>query len=122
MTTAPALPEGFITWEDLKQQVDAARTPEQRRAYNDADADADAQIALAELVYTMRTQAGITQTELARRMGTTQPFVSDLERGGRAPTVATLNRVARATDHRLKLVIEPTGCPTDVSTVADGLP
>lgn len=100
-------PEGFVSFDDLKNEVDASYTPAQYVEYTEAKSEVDAQIALAELVYTMRTQAGISQTELARRMGTKQPFVSDLERGGRTPTVATLNRVARATGNRLRIVVEP---------------
>ena len=103
----PAYPEGFITWEDLKVEVDAGRTPERRQAYADAGPEADAQIELAELVYRMRTEAGISQAELARRMGVRQPFVSQLERGGRNTTLATLNRVAEATANRVRLVVEP---------------
>ena len=60
-------------------EVDASYTDAQRQEYADAEADADTQIALAELVYKMRTEAGISQTELARRMGARQPFISDLE-------------------------------------------
>jgi ribosome-binding protein aMBF1 (putative translation factor) len=101
------VPEGYILWEDLKREVDAARTPEERREYEEAGPEVEAQIMLAELVYKMRTEAGISQTELARRMGISQPFISDIERGGRTPTVATLNRIAHATDHRLRLVAEP---------------
>jgi ribosome-binding protein aMBF1 (putative translation factor) len=102
------IPDGYIRWEDLKAEVDASYTPEQRREYDEAGPEVEAQIMLAELVYTMRTRAGISQTELARRMGVRQPYVSDLERGGRTPTLVTLNRVAHATGNRLRLVLEPT--------------
>lgn len=101
------VPAGYVDFDALKADVDASYTPEQRQAYADADADAETQIALAELVYQMRTQAGISQSELARRMGTRQPFISDIERGGRTPTVATLNRIAHATGNRLRLTAEP---------------
>jgi len=96
----------YIDYETLKAEVDNTYTSEQRREYTDAEIDADTQITLAELVYQMRTGAGMSQAELARRMGARQPFISDLERGGRTPTVATLNRVARATGNRLRLIPE----------------
>ena len=105
MTTTP--PTGYMDLDDLRAEVDASYTEEQRQEYVDADADAETQIALAELVYRMRTEAGISQSELARRMGSSQPFISDLERGGRTPTVATLARVARATGNQLRLTAEP---------------
>ncbi len=60
------LPDGFMTFDDLKNEVDASYTPDQRKEYDDDDSDAETQITLAELVYQMRTQAGISQSELAR--------------------------------------------------------
>ncbi|MCI1749087.1 MAG: helix-turn-helix domain-containing protein [Acidipropionibacterium sp.] len=101
------IPDGYIDFDDLRAEVDASYTPEQRKEYEDAGSDAETQIELAELVYKMRTEAGISQAELARRMGTRQPFISDIERGGRTPTVATLNRIAHATGNRLRLTVEP---------------
>ena len=105
--TQAVVPDGYVLWEDLRRQADASYTPEQRREYEDAAADAEAQIMLAELVYKMRTEAGISQAELARRMGTGQPFISAVEHGGRTPTIATLNRIAHATGNRIRLVAEP---------------
>jgi transcriptional regulator with XRE-family HTH domain len=50
----------------------------------------------AELVYNLRDRAGLTQAELARRMGTTQSSIARIESGGSLPTVGMLARVARA--------------------------
>jgi len=55
------------------------------------------------LVRRARTDAKLTQAELARRLGTSQPAVVKLERPGANPTVRTLDRVLRATGHRLEL-------------------
>jgi transcriptional regulator with XRE-family HTH domain len=43
-----------------------------------------------------RADQGLSQTAVARRMGTTQSAVSDLERSGSDPRVSTLMRYARA--------------------------
>ncbi|MCL2471430.1 MAG: helix-turn-helix domain-containing protein [Propionibacteriaceae bacterium] len=99
--------QGFIKWHDLKAEVAESRTPEQHREYDEAGPEVEMQIMLTELIYKMRTDAGISQTELARRMGVRQPYISDLERGGRTPTLLTLSRVAEATGNRLRLVPEP---------------
>lgn len=98
---------GFIDLADLRAEVDATYTDAQRLEYDLAESDAEMQIALAELVYKLRTEAGISQSELARRMGARQPFISEIERGSRTPTVATLNRIAHATGNRLLLATEP---------------
>jgi len=91
-------------WEDVLQRRLDAMTPEERRAYDEYDAEAEAQIRVAELVFEMRRKAGLTQTELARRIGTKQPYVSAVESGGRSLTVATLIRLAKATGN--KVIIE----------------
>jgi ribosome-binding protein aMBF1 (putative translation factor) len=101
------IPAGFVAWEDLKAQEAATRTPAQQREYDEAGPEVDAQMMLTELVYRLRTQAGLSQAELARRMGVRQPYISELEHGGRTPTVATLNRLAYATGNRLVLTTEP---------------
>lgn len=97
----------YVSLDVLKAQVDASYTDEERQEYLAAQEDAEIQIQLAELIYKLRTEAGISQTELARRMGSRQPFISALERGARTPTVATLNRIAYATGQRLLLATEP---------------
>lgn len=52
---------------------------------------------LGQLVYDLRTEAGLTQTQLAERMGTTQSVVSRLEEGGGASNrLDTVRRLADA--------------------------
>ncbi|MFF3097831.1 helix-turn-helix transcriptional regulator [Streptomyces cyaneofuscatus] len=51
---------------------------------------------LGQAVYDRRVALGLSQTELARRAGMTQPQVSKLELGGTVPTVPLLARLARA--------------------------
>lgn len=43
-----------------------------------------------------RIAAGLTQAQLAERLGTTQSAIARLEGGGRLPTVDTLYRLAQA--------------------------
>jgi transcriptional regulator with XRE-family HTH domain len=57
----------------------------------------------ASLLKDARRQAGLTQTELARRMGVSQAAVAKLERPGANPTVDTLDDALWATGHRLTL-------------------
>ncbi len=49
-----------------------------------------------ELVLRLRTEAGLTQAELAQRMGTTQSAIARIEGGGSRPTLETLERLAAA--------------------------
>jgi len=57
----------------------------------------------AVLLKAARRQAGLTQAELARRMGVSQAAVAKLERPGANPTVNTLDDALWATGHRLVL-------------------
>ncbi|NXY97971.1 helix-turn-helix transcriptional regulator [Streptomyces sp. BR123] len=60
---------------------------------------------LGQAVFDRRRDLGISQTELARRAGMTQPQVSKLELGGTVPTVPLLARLARAMDSELRLTL-----------------
>ena len=81
----------------------ATMTPDERARFDAAEAEEEARLQLAELVYAARTRAGLTQTELARRMGTQQSVISAIENGGQVPSVSTLWRIARALDLRLTI-------------------
>ena len=57
------------------------------------------------LIRDARRGAGLTQVELARRLGTTQPVISRWERGGDEPRLSTLERILRACGQRLVLTL-----------------
>ncbi len=88
-----------ITLDELR----AKYAPEDRDEYNRAYAVATLAGQLAELVYRLRTRAGLTQTELARRMGTTQSSIARIESGGSLPTLGMLARLAHATGSPLRI-------------------
>jgi transcriptional regulator with XRE-family HTH domain len=56
------------------------------------------------LIRDARRAAGLTQAELAARLGVSQSAIAKLEREGSNPTVETLDRVLRPTGHRLQLI------------------
>jgi ribosome-binding protein aMBF1 (putative translation factor) len=99
--------DGYRDYDEVHEELLAGFTAEQRAEYDAAAIEADAAIELAEIVYNMRTRAGLSQTELANRMGARQPFISAIERAVRTPTVATLQRIADATGNRIKLEVVP---------------
>jgi DNA-binding XRE family transcriptional regulator len=73
--------------------------PEFRAEYDKADAE----FAVIEALVKARMEAGLTQTELAERIGTTQSAVARLEGGGVSPSLSTLRRYAEATGARLQV-------------------
>jgi ribosome-binding protein aMBF1 (putative translation factor) len=84
------------TFKDyLNEQM---KDPEFKKAWHDLDPEFE----LLESFIKAREKKGITQAELARKMGTKQPALSRLERGGfSGATVETLKKIADAMDMRL---------------------
>jgi transcriptional regulator with XRE-family HTH domain len=78
------------SWSEVKGRRPASR------AAAEAYADEARISAFRELVYTLRTEATLTQAELADRMGTTQSAIARMEGGGSRPTLETLEKVATA--------------------------
>jgi transcriptional regulator with XRE-family HTH domain len=55
---------------------------------------------LARELVAARARAGLTQSEVAQRTGTTQSVVARLESGAQMPSVKTLLKFAKATQSR----------------------
>jgi DNA-binding XRE family transcriptional regulator len=64
-------------------------------------------MALAFALGEARQAAGLTQTEVARRIGTSQAAVARLESGVGNPNWETLERYAKAVGRRLAVRLEP---------------
>jgi hypothetical protein len=89
-----------------------------------------------ELLRDVRRRRGLTQADLARRAGTSQPVVSAYEHGRRDPTVGTLQRLVDAAGEQLRISADvATGGPpparsldeharrlVDVLLLADAIP
>lgn len=59
------------------------------------------------LLRTVRRRHGLSQAELARRAGTSQPVVSAYEHGRRDPTYATLRKLVEATGELFEISASP---------------
>jgi len=82
---------------DLKKRL--MTNPEFRQEYEKADAE----FAIIEALVRARTQAKLSQAELAKRIGTTQSAIARLEGGGVSPSLSTLRRYAEATGTKLQV-------------------
>src|SRR5947208_16382768 len=80
------------------------------RAEHDAQAE---EFALLDELLKARRRAGLTQAEVAARMGTKTPAVARLEAGGgsqrHSPSVATLRKYAQAVGCRLEIRLRQGG-------------
>ena len=84
-------------WSDLRRP----RSESAQRAYDDEASISEFQ----GLAYRLRTEASLTQAELAVRMGTTQSAIARMEGGGVQPTLETLSRLASAVGQDLVIAV-----------------
>ena len=58
---------------------------------------------LGAAILAARTAAGLSQTELAAKLKTAQANIARLEKAGSIPSTSTLQRIAKATGHKLTI-------------------
>ncbi len=92
------------TIDELKKHRLAAMTADERVAFDETYEAARLALDVGEKVRFARDAAGLSQRELAARMGTSQAAVARLEAGGVGATLTTLQKVAAALD--LKVTVE----------------
>ena len=83
------------------------RDDDYRREYDALEEE----FALASALIAARSQAGLTQEELAEKMDTSQSAIARMESGRTIPSGSTLKRFARATGTRLRITFEPAKSP-----------
>lgn len=88
---------GRQSWDEVK----AARSPspERRRGHEKAGRA----IRLATEIRALREARGLSQRELAERVGTTQSAIARLEGGNISPSLPTLDKIAEALDAELSV-------------------
>jgi predicted transcriptional regulator len=88
------------TLKSLKTELLA--DPDTRAEYNAMATEFN----MARELIAARSRAGLTQGEVAARMGTTQSVVARLESGRRAPSMRTVERYAQAVGARAVVHLE----------------
>ncbi|HAU1322092.1 TPA: helix-turn-helix transcriptional regulator [Legionella pneumophila] len=86
------LKEKALKNEDVKQVYDAL----------------ESEFALINSLLSMRQQAGLTQEQLAERMGTQKGNISRLEKGNSNPSWKTLEKYARACGFDISMTFKRT--------------
>lgn len=93
--------KGRTLREHIKEKM---KNPQFERAWRELDAE----FSILETVIRARKKAGLTQEELAKRIGTKQPALSRLEKGGfEKANIETLRKIANALNHELIVKFEP---------------
>lgn len=82
----------------------AGNDPKRQQAYEEEFANR----AVAQKIYQLRHTAGLSQAELAQRVGTTQSVISRLEDADyEGHSLAMLNRIAAAMERRVEIRFVP---------------
>lgn len=89
------------TWRELRAQRQGSA------AYQAAHERTKQAYMIGRKVRELREDRGLSQTELAKRMGTSQSVIARLELGGAEPRFETLERVAHALDAELIVELQP---------------
>lgn len=96
------LKEGIRMAKNAKEYLNEhLKDPEFKREYEIATEESLA----ADAVYLMRTQLGMTQTELANAANKSQSAIARIENGSVVPNITTLTEIASAVGKKVKLEI-----------------
>lgn len=87
----------MISYTKVKRKM--LKDPEVRDAYNALEQE----YALVSAIIEQRIKKGLTQAALARKLKTTQSAIARLESGSYNPTLAFLEKVAKALDVKMKI-------------------
>ena len=82
--------------EHIKEKL---KNPEFKEEYDALEEEYEI---IRQIIHT-RISAGLTQKELAEKIGTRQSNVSRIENGNSNPSIGTLRRIAQATGKKLKV-------------------
>ncbi|MFH1968319.1 MAG: helix-turn-helix transcriptional regulator [bacterium] len=85
------------TYKELKKKW--LKNRKIKKAYDELGPEFE----LIEMIIERRIKQGLTQAELAKKIGTKQSAISRLERGTYNPTVAFLKNLAEALDVELRI-------------------
>jgi ribosome-binding protein aMBF1 (putative translation factor) len=89
-------------WKTRRTKRLLGETVEESPSYTEAGHA----LALGQAVYDRRIALGISQAELARRAGMTQPQISNIEGGDSVPTIPLLTRLASALDASMTIRLD----------------
>ena len=89
----------MASYKDFKKRL--LKDKQIKKAYDELGPE----FALIEMIIKKRLNQGITQKQLAEKIGTKQPVISRLESGTYNPSIKFLHRVAEALDAELSVKI-----------------
>lgn len=89
-----------MTLKEFQKEVFAKR-PDVKEAYDELEAE----YTLISKLIEYRLKKGVTQTELAKKMGTKQSVISRFESGTENPTLEFLRKLAKAIGAKISIKV-----------------
>ncbi|PJE63880.1 transcriptional regulator [Candidatus Roizmanbacteria bacterium CG10_big_fil_rev_8_21_14_0_10_45_7] len=86
-----------MTWDIYKRRL--LRQPGFQKALKEIEPEYQ----IARALIKARIERGLTQAEIAKRMGTKQSVISRVERANTVPSLSFLKRLAQALDTELQI-------------------
>ncbi len=84
-------------WKDFKKEL--LSDPEVKKAYDDLELE----YSIITQVIQKRLEKGLTQKQLAQKVGTKQSAIARLEGGNSNPSVAFLEKISKALGSKLQI-------------------
>lgn len=89
---------------DLQQHIqDSLKDPEFSRVW----AESEVSYEITRQIIALRLQRGLTQKEVAQRVGTTQSVIARIENGEQNISLKTLTKLANALKANIKIDLQP---------------
>ena len=85
-----------------QKHIEMMEDPEYSEEYQDQEDE----FQIARELIRARTRTGLSQKDVARRMGTTQSAIARMESGKPLPSLRSLKRYAQATGTKIKISLE----------------
>jgi ribosome-binding protein aMBF1 (putative translation factor) len=95
------------TIDQIKKRRIAEASPAERASFTETYAAASLALRVGEQIRDAREAAGLSQRDLAQRMGTSQAAIARLEAGVVGATLTTLQRAATALDLFISVELRP---------------
>lgn len=90
--------------DDIQKHIqESFADPEFQKAWKETEPGYE----LTRQIIALRLRKGLTQRELARRIGTTQSVIARIESGGQNMSIRTLTKIASELDADVKIELLP---------------
>jgi DNA-binding XRE family transcriptional regulator len=93
-----------MAMDDIQKHIQESMTDTE---FQEAWKETEPEYELTRQIIALRLRKGLTQRELAHRIGTTQSVIARIENGGQNLSIRTLTKIANELDADVKIELLP---------------